>query len=413
MTGSSTAIGAFFLGVTACGGVVTSPSRERATPAPDAGATDAPATEASPAPYMTMPLFSCTPAVYTAAVTIGGTQAFQLAVDTASTTLAVAAASCSNCPGVEPLYKPGADARDEHENAASMYGTGSWSGEIYRDLISADVAPHDATDPAMAVQMAIVAIESQSEFFRGISCDSTNGAFEGILGLGPLGAAVQGTTGYFDSLVSQGMVPDVFALQLCDSGGTLWLGGYDPAAATGPPVYTPETSDIDSYYYSVDLEAIRLLGQRVPVATKSYPSSVVDTGASVLLLPRTAYDQVTAAIAGAPEFKDVFGDVGKAWFDDLGCGATSYSKADLDAKLPPMTLELGTDPAVLLQAAPTESYLVPYEGAWCAAMAVFDPSADVPFAADLGTPVLRSGVFVFDRARKRIGIAPHAPCPGQ
>jgi hypothetical protein len=361
---------------------------------------------------MTMPLFACTPAVYTAAVTVGGTQNFQLAIDTASTTLALAAASCSDCSGVEPLYKPGADAQDEHEKASSVYGTGSWSGEVYQDVISVGVAPHDATDPAVAVYMPIVAIDSQSDFFGGITCDSTNGGFQGILGLGPLGAAVQGTTGYFDALVSHGMLPDVFALHLCDSGGTLWLGGYDPAAATGAPVYTPETSDIDSYFYAVDLEAIRLLGQRVPVATKTYRSSVVDAGSSVLLLPRTAFDQVAVTLAGAPEFKEVFGDAGRAFFDSDECGAFSYSKADLDAKLPPMTLELGTDPAVLLQAAPTESYLVPHEGAWCSALDVFDPNFDAPFAADLGTPVLRSGVIVFDRARKRIGIAPHAPCPG-
>lgn len=419
---TSTAIAAFFLGVTACGGtassngeVATRGARARSAAAgPDAGVPDARAMEAGAASCVScvaIPLFSCTPAVYTAAVTIGGTQNFQLAIDTGSTTLAVAAASCSNCSGVEPLYTPGAGALDQHETASSTYGTGSWSGEIYRDVISVDAAPNVETDPPTAVRMPIVAIGTQSAFFVSATCDSTNGGFEGILGLGPLGAAAQGTTGYFDALVSHGMVPDVFALQLCDLGGTLWLGGYDPSPGSGPPVYTPEVSSLDSYYYAIDLEAVRVLGQRVTVATKTYPDSIVDVGSSIFLLPTTAYGAVTAAMAAAPAFTGVFGDVDKAWFDDNGCGAASYSKADLDGMLPPMTLELGTDPAVLVKAAPTESYLVPYEGEWCWALAPFDPSFDVPFAADIGTPIMRSSLVVFDRAHKRIGFAPHSPCP--
>jgi hypothetical protein len=415
MRGISTAIGAFFLGVTACTAL---PSEEgtraqarKAAARADAGAADARAMDAGPPSYVTIPLSSCTPALYTAAVTIDRTQSFQLAVDTGSTTLAVAAATCSDCSGVEPLYTPGASAVNEHEMASSAYGTGSWSGQIYQDVIAVGAAPDARTDPVMAVPMPIVAIDSQSDFFMGLTCDSSNGGFQGILGLGPNGAAVQGTTGYFDVLVSHGMVPDVFALELCDQSGTLWLGGYDPAATTGPLVYTPELSSLDSYYYAIDLEAVRVAGQRVPVATKTYPTSVVDAGSSVFLLARTAFDQVTSALAADAGFTEAFGGVDEAWFENGGCGAPSSSKADLDAKLPPMTLELGTDPAVLLQVAPTESYLVPYDGEWCSAMDVFDPNFEVPIAADVGTPVMRSRVVVFDRAHKRVGFAPHVPCP--
>jgi hypothetical protein len=414
MWSSSTAIGAFFLVVTACGVAASSNEESTARSAPagtEARAPDARAMDAGRTSWVTIPLFSCSPAVYTAAVTIGDTQNFQLAIDTGSTTLAVAAASCSDCSGVEPLYTPGAGAQDEHAMASSTYATGSWSGEIYQDVISVAAAPHVRTGPQTAVPMPIVAIDTQSDFFVSAACDSTNGGFEGILGLGPLGAADQGTTGYFDALVSHGIVPDVFALRLCDQGGTLWFGGYDPSATTGPPVYTPEVSNLDSYYYSVDLEAIRVLGQRVAVATRIFPNSVVDAGSSVFLLARTAYDHVTAAITAAPEFTGVFGQVDKSWLDNNGCGAVSYSKADLDAKLPPMTMELGTNPAVLVKAAPTESYLLPYDGGWCWGLAAFDPSFDVPFAADIGTPIMRSSVIVFDRAHKRVGFAPHAPCP--
>lgn len=416
MKGISAAIGAFFLAVTgACGLSSGDPYATRAPArsgdAGTGGAADARATTPGTGSYVTIPLSSCAPALYTASVTIGGTQDFQLAVDTGSTTLAVAAASCSDCSGVEPLYTPGAGAQDEHEDASSVYETGTWSGEIYRDLIALGAAAEAKTDPPTAVPMPIVAIDTQSGFFVSAMCDSTSGSFQGILGLGPLGAAVQGTTGYLDALVARGMVPDVFALQLCEQSGTLWLGGYDPAATTGSPVYTPEVSNLDSLYYAIDLEAIRVLGQRVPVATKTYRDSVVDAGSSVFVLARTTYDQVTGAIAGAPAFTQVFGNVGQDWFAGGECAPLPESKAELDATLPPLTLEMGTDPAVLVQVAPTESYLVAYDGQWCPGLDVVDPSNDVPIAAILGTPVLRSSVVVFDRASKRIGFAPHAPCP--
>ncbi len=39
-------------------------------------------------------------------------------------------------------------------------------------------------------------------------------------------------------LADQG-VPKIFATLLCDEGGLLWMGGYDPSAITSTPLYTP------------------------------------------------------------------------------------------------------------------------------------------------------------------------------
>jgi hypothetical protein len=76
-----------------------------------------------------------------------------------------------------------------------------------------------------------------------------------------------------------------------------------------------------------------------------------------------------------------------------------------------LTLAFGDDESVTVQAVATESYLVPYQGYWCPALYGMDQGHDFPFAAILGSPVLRSRVVVFDRANRRVGFAPHAPCP--
>ena len=34
-------------------------------------------------------------------------------------------------------------------------------------------------------------------------------------------------------------VPKIFATLLCDEGGLLWMGGYNPSATTSTPLYTP------------------------------------------------------------------------------------------------------------------------------------------------------------------------------
>src|SRR6476619_5679141 len=74
---------------------------------PDAAATPDAASNVGTAIPLTTPDGS----FYTAMVTIGS-QMFALDVDTGSTTVGVAGASCSACTGISPLYAPGTSAMD-------------------------------------------------------------------------------------------------------------------------------------------------------------------------------------------------------------------------------------------------------------------------------------------------------------
>jgi len=344
----------------------------------------------------------------------------------------VASTMCPTC-AVTPEYTPGAMATDEHQTGTSQYGTGSWSGEIYEDgvgLGSHAIAPVD-----------FVAIDTQSQFFEPTMCDSASGSMQGIIGFGPASSALPGTNAFFDQLISARGVKNVFATELCDTNGTLWLGGYDPAFTTAPPQYTPlATSFISQYYYAVNLASVTVAGVSVPVGTPEYPDSVVDTGTSIFILPTAAFNAITAAIGNTAAFQSIFGtgtpatdagsvgdagdagDAGNAstaagaaataWFSSSeNCSVLSgETKAELDAKLPPLTLVFGSNPSISVQALATESYLMAYQNYWCPALYATDPGPDFPLASIMGSPVLRSNVVIFDRANQRVGFAPHTPC---
>jgi hypothetical protein len=358
---------------------------------------------ASPPGLLAVPLFSCTPPVYTAAVTLGGSQQFQMNIDTGSTTLGVASNQCSSC-GVTPVYTPGSSATDQHQTAMSQYGSGQWTGEIYHDSVT--------LSPAMATPMNLVAIDTQMGFFQPIQCDSQVGGLEGILGLGPGASALPGTDGYLDQLVATAKIPDVFATMLCDTGGTLWLGGYDPTFTTAAPQYTPmDTGFVGQHYYAVNLASITVNGKTVAVEDATAPGSVVDTGTSAFLLGSAAYTGLTAAIQGSAAFQKVFG---ASFFPAAAnsqqmpaCATVTESKAALDAALPPLTLTFGSSPGISVQAAATESYLFQYQTYWCSSLI----GADTGLSAIIGSPVLRSNVVIWDRAQQRVGFAPHKACP--
>ena len=351
-----------------------------------------------------IPLYSCSldGIAYTVGATIGSQQ-FQLTVDTGSTTLGVASSTCTNC-NVTPGYTPGSTAVDQKKTATSQYGTGSWTGEIYKDSV--------ALPPSAATPLEFAAIDTQSGFFEPIQCDSKSGTIQGIVGFAPPAAAVAGTQGLLDQLVVTQKLPDIFATKLCDTGGSLWLGGYDPTATTAAPQYTPFVADFFSLgYYAVNLVSIEVNGTTVPVATAQYADALVDTGTSIFALGTTAYNALVAAIGSDAAFTKEFG--GASFFaGQTPCASSTATKATLDSTMPGLTLTFGSNPAITVQATATESYLFEAEGeGWCSAIQGFDQSNNAPVSGIMGAPVLRSNVLIFDRAQKRLGFAPHTACP--
>ena len=332
-----------------------------------------------------------------------------------------------------PLYTPGSTSMNENQTITEEFGSGSLSGNVYQDSVAFTALP------TQSVPVKFASITSQTSFFQGITFASKTQTgvigFDLALAAQPCGTTTQPVTctnGFFDQFTSTySTVANEFALQLCDTSGTLWLGGYDSAATTGAPQYTSFlTTGLDAYYYSVDFESITVAGVTTPVAVASgqFTDSVLDSGTSVLLLGQTAFTNLTTAIASSSQFEQVVGaDAGGAnWFQPVqdpsdptqsSVNCLSGTKADIDAALPALTFTFGSNPAITVQAAPTESYLAYTSQAgqtgYCVAIAGVAQGADTfPLAAIIGAPALKSSVVVFDRAHNQAGFAPHAACPG-
>ena len=369
----------------------------------DAGPPDAGADDAGTAP-VALPLLGCPQEGYAAAFTIGG-QAFQLVVDTGSAELAVASASCSDCTGVSPLYTPGPAAVDQGATASVNYVSGSgWSGEIYQDTVGLEGF-------AITAPLDFVAIDSQrGGFFSFDGCSFGNVPFaaEGIAGFGPAALAEPGTQEIVAAFAAGG-VPPVFAVALCGLGGNLWMGGFDPASITAPPVYTPL---VPADYYEVTLEDMQVSGASLGFGASDFGPVVVDTDTTELELPSNAYDALSSAIAAAPLFGQSFGDA--SWFTAGACTVPSQnpppSPADFDAALPSVTLAFaavdGGQVSVVL--GPTESYLQPVT--W-GGVTYYCPEIEPnPGSTVLGSAAMRGLLVIFDTAGQ-IGFAPRAPCP--
>jgi hypothetical protein len=171
---------------------------------------------------------------------------------------------------------------------------------------------------------------------------------------------------------------------------------------------TFEGQAIDAIYYVINLESVTVNGTKVAIATTSTPDAVVDTGTSVFLVSTAALTSITTAIDSTSAFQDLFGSTAASFLSGEQCAEVQSTKAEIDAKLPPLTLTLGSNPSFTLQATATESYLAPQGPAWCPGIGGADVGG--PIAAIMGMPILRNAVVIFDRANKRIGFAPHAAC---
>jgi hypothetical protein len=396
-----------FLGCTlACGASVPGPGL-------DAGGTDAGSDAGTDAGgLVAVPLAVCVPRAYTAPVFIGGAGPFQLLVDTGSATLAVAGQGCAECAaaGASRLYDPGSSAVDEDAGASAMYGAlapSGWTGDVWEDTVAIGT-------PAASARVRLVDIQQETSFLVG-HCGPAGATPDGVVGFQPSASATTGTNAFVDQLAATGALPDVFATRLCSSGGTLWLGGYDPVFASGAPQYTPMfPSYFSAYVYTVDLESIAIDGGSIPVPSGVYTATLLDTGSDITSVPPAVFDALISRLTSDSSFVQVFGANAATFFTNPNaCVSLSQTAAELDAALPPLTLQLGTSPGISVTAPATQSYLqTPGGGQWCPAITSRAPSPNFQsIAAILGGPLLGANIVVFDRVHQRVGFVPQVACP--
>jgi hypothetical protein len=356
---------------------------------------------------VTVPLSGCAGPGYAANFEVGS-QTFQLTVDTGSGTLAVASNQCTNCD-VSKVYSPGTEAVDQDQPTSDVYGIGSWTGEIFSDAVKlVGVAP--------SVKLDFAAIDSQSAFFNDGGCafGATPFAPQGIVGFGPPGLAKQGTDAFLTKLFGTGAVPDVFAVELCASGGQLMVGGIDPAkgSLSGAVRYTQLMS---SSYYSVKLTDLQLGGMSLGYGESDFGTTAVDTGTSVLALPPAVFKSLSSKIESAAAFATCFGSM-TGWLGTTTClSCPSLSRDQIDAQFPTLTLSFpdAAGGTLSLELKATDSYLpmTTSDGTAFYCSGIYNNQNETEAPTILGSAAMMGHVVIFDLADSKLGFAPQTYCP--
>ncbi|HEY1817873.1 MAG TPA: pepsin-like aspartic protease [Kofleriaceae bacterium] len=337
---------------------------------------------------------------------VGG-QSFVMDLDTGSTTTAIAGTACTTCSNVSPEYMPGSKAVDQNESASTEYADGTgWMGEIYEDTINLGSGSPDAMFNLVDISTQVVSGGIEGFF------DGSND-YQGILGMGPPENAEPNTGAYFDTITSptMGGVDPVMAFELCEDGGTMWLGGFDETHAQAAMQYTPMLPiSNNNAFYSLDITSMSLNGTVVGMGSDDFEEPVLDTGTTFMYLPTNVAQALGDAIntAAAQAFSGQSFDVEA---ENVSCVQASGITDDMvDSMMPPLVFSvpsMGSGADISFSVPALESYLFDGgDGQYC--LGVGDGGTD--FGGVLGDQFLQGFVTVMDVGNSQIGLALDKGC---
>ncbi|KAK1790120.1 hypothetical protein P4O66_013957, partial [Electrophorus voltai] len=331
-------------------------------------------------------------------------QKLNILVDTGSSNFAVGAASH---PFLRRYYHRSLSTsyRDLAARVYVPYTQGRWEGELGTDMVS---VPHG---PSISLRANIAAITESDRFF-------INGSnWEGILGLAyaEIARPDENLEPFFDSLVRQSSVPNLFSLQLCGAGftqnyslgsatvgGSMIIGGIDPSLYVGDVWYTPIRRE---WYYEVIIVRIEVNGQDLNMDCKeyNYDKSIVDSGTTNLRLPRKVFQAAVTAIEAASsteQFPSGF------WLgEQLVCWQAGTTPWHIFPVISLYLMNENHNQSFRISILP-QQYLRPVEGVAsaqedCYKFAVSQSSTGTV----MGAVIMEGFYVVFDRQHKRIGFA--------
>uniref|UniRef100_H3CCZ7 Beta-secretase 2 n=1 Tax=Tetraodon nigroviridis TaxID=99883 RepID=H3CCZ7_TETNG len=233
-------------------------------------------------------------------------QKMNILVDTGSSNFAVAAAPH---PFITHFFNTALSTsyRSAGRPVAVRYTQGNWEGELGVDLVSMPTGPNGT------VPINIAAILSSDGFFL------PDIHWQGILGLAyPLLARPDSSvTPFFDSLVRQLGIPDVFSLQrlaawmscdpqmdwICVCVCSQIMGGTEPTLHRGPVWYTPI---VEEWYYQVEVLKLEVGDQNLDLDCREYNTdkAIVDSGTTLLRLPVPVFNALVDAITRSSLIQD-------------------------------------------------------------------------------------------------------------
>ncbi|XP_007446973.1 PREDICTED: beta-secretase 1 isoform X3 [Lipotes vexillifer] len=240
----------------------------------------------------------------------------------------------------------------------------------------------------------------------------TQGKWEGELGTDLPDDSLEP---FFDSLVKQTHVPNLFSLQLCGAGfpfnqsevlasvgGSMIIGGIDHSLYTGSLWYTPIRRE---WYYEVIIVRVEINGQDLKMDCKeyNYDKSIVDSGTTNLRLPKKVFEAAVKSIKAASsteKFPDGF------WLgEQLVCWQAGTTPWNIFPVISLYLMGEVTNQSFRITILP-QQYLRPVEDVAtsqddCYKFAISQSSTGTV----MGAVIMEGFYVVFDRARKRIGFA--------
>ncbi|XP_013776184.1 beta-secretase 1-like [Limulus polyphemus] len=228
-------------------------------------------------------------------------QKLALLIDTGSSNLAVAASSALPVK----RYFHMNESESFHLTGKSVkikYVQGQWSGTLGSDLISIP------NSPSITTRCNVACILSSEDVFSNVS------NWQGLLGLAYSAVAKpdSSVTPYFDALVADGKVENIFSIALCDkpqiqnvkqSQGKLVLGGIENSLYTGDILYTRIHKE---WFYEVILTNITVGSKKWEghCSELNNDKTIIDTGTSALYLPEKVFTWVKQSLHKTDELKN-------------------------------------------------------------------------------------------------------------
>ncbi|KAG0706463.1 aspartic peptidase domain-containing protein [Suillus ampliporus] len=207
-------------------------------------------------------------------------QTFTIDCDTGSTDFFLPGPSCGDACSGHKVYNPNSSSTAEPlgRTFTVEYSDGSMAtGDLYTDTVS--LAGFTATAQTLGVA-SLYSYEFSSENF---------GA-DGLMGMAFESVSRFGADSVFQTLVSQGAVPEsVFAFKLASSGSELRVGGVNSALYQGSFTYTPVTQQ---GYWQIAGDAIGINGNEIVNGF----SAIVDTGTTLIMGDTSYVSQLYATI---------------------------------------------------------------------------------------------------------------------
>ncbi|KAG1778406.1 aspartic peptidase domain-containing protein [Suillus placidus] len=292
-------------------------------------------------------------------------QTFTMDFDTGSADLFLPGTSCGSSCGGQERYIPGSSSSAQSLGTTFQvtYGDGSGAaGDVYKDTVL--LADFKATAQTFGVATNATGLSQEK--------------FDGLMGMSFKSLSEFPADPVFDTLVSQGAVPDsVFAFKLASSGSELRVGGVNSALYKGSVTYTPVTKKA---YWQINGDGMGVNGKTV---IKKF-SAIVDSGTSLILGTPSQVKQLYAATNAAEVEKGVYA---------LPCNSMPHVSITLGGKSIPLSADS-------LNLGPTDS-----SGNTCfGAIQAMDSLGD-QFQWILGDVLMRNVYTIFDVGHARVGFA--------